>query len=212
MPRVAWWSNHVVPRLVEKLADPPEARPERRQVCAQLYGDILEIGFGSGVNLAYYPSGVTSVTAVEPSSLARKLAAARIAEVGTAVEFVGSDAAAIPLPDHRFDAALSTFTLCTVADPTAVLREVARVLKPGGVFVFLEHGLAPEAGVQRWQRRLEPMQSAVMGGCHLTRDMAALVRAAPFGGADVRQFYLPGQPGVARPFGHLYRGLARTPA
>ncbi len=208
---MGWWSEHVVPRLIDKFADPPEARAERRRVCAGLYGDILEIGFGSGINVAYYPSGVRSVSAVEPSVVARKLAAPRIAEVDAAIEFVAPDAAAIPAPDNRFDAALSTLTLCTVTDPAAVLREIARVLKPGGSFVFLEHGLAPEPGVRRWQHRLEPVQVAALAGCHLTRDIPALVCAAPFTGADLRQFYLPGQPALARPFGYLCRGSARKP-
>ena len=132
---------------------------------------MLEIGFGSGLNTAHYPAAVTGVTAIEPSDLAWKLAADRLAATTIPIARSGLDGEKLPLPDDSCDTALSTWTLCTIPDVTAALDEVRRVLKPGGTFHFVEHGLAPDDKVQRWQHRLEPIQKRLFGGCHLTRPI-----------------------------------------
>jgi ubiquinone/menaquinone biosynthesis C-methylase UbiE len=150
----------------------------RRKATEGLAGTVVELGFGSGLNVPEYPPEVERVLAVEPSELAGKLAAPRLAASPVAVEHVGLDGATLPLDDASVDAALCTFTLCTIPDVAAALAEVHRVLRPGGRFHFLEHGLAPDPGVVRWQRRIEPVQKKVAGGCHLTRDPVALVEAA----------------------------------
>jgi ubiquinone/menaquinone biosynthesis C-methylase UbiE len=169
---------------------------------------VVEIGFGSGLNLPAFPPEVELVYAVEPAATARRIAEARIAASHVRVEHVGLDGQAIPLPDASCDGALSTFTLCTIPDVEAALTEVRRVLRPGGRFHFLEHGLSPDEGVARWQHRLEPIQKRVADGCHLTRDPAALVRAAGFEVERTESRYGQGP----KPWTWFTEGAATKPA
>jgi len=159
---------------------------------AGLTGRVVEIGFGSGHNLPLLPDTVERLEAVEPSVLAWELAASRRAASGAAVVQAGLDGRRLDLPDASCDAALCTFTLCTVPDPRAALAEVRRVLKPGGRLHLLEHGLSPDRRVARWQRRLDPLEQRLAGGCHLTRDPVAMVREAGFTSDWVEQAYGPG--------------------
>lgn len=170
----------MLPRLVDRACGTADLRRWRAQVTAGLSGAVLEIGFGSGLNMGAYPSDVTMIRAVEPAATARRLAAPRIAESGIPVEHVALYGESIALDDATCDAALSTFTLCTIPDVERALSEVMRVLRPGGRFHFLEHGLSPEPGIARWQRLLEPGQRLLAGGCHLTRQPTELVRRAGF--------------------------------
>jgi SAM-dependent methyltransferase len=153
---------------------------------------------------------VQAVSAVEPSEVGWRLAQPRLEVAGTPVRRTGLDGQRLELPDASMDTVLSTFTLCTIPDAGSALAEVARVLRPGGSFHFLEHGLAPDARVARWQRRLEPVQRRVAGGCHLTRQMTDLVGAAGLSVLEVDNAYYPG-PAVTRPFGYVYLGQARRP-
>ena len=160
----------------------------------------LEIGFGSGLNTRFYPPGVTGVSAVEPSDVAWRLSEPRRGRSGVPVDALGPGRPAPRRGDASHDAALVTFSLCTIADPGLALREVRRVVRPGGRLHFLEHGLAPEAGVRRWQRRLEPVRAPVAGGCHLTRDVPAMLAVARVDTPEpgwLEQAYLPG-PAVGR--------------
>ena len=166
----------------------------RRRVCEGLSGTVIEIGFGSGHNLPYYADTVTSVTVVEPSDVAWALARQRIQTSGIPVLRSGLDGASLPLPDDSYDVALSTWTLCTIPDVSGALGELRRVLKPGGSLHFLEHGLAPDETVRRWQRRLEPIQKRIAGGCHLTRPIVDLLEAAGFVTKDLDVFYADGEP------------------
>ena len=204
------WTDRVVPRLTDKALANREIGELRAVTCRGLRGRILEIGFGSGLNLPHYPPGVESVSAVEPADVAWALSRRRRAQSRVPVERTGLDGQRLAAGDASYDAVLSTFTLCTIPDAAAALDEVRRVLRPGGTFHFLEHGLAPDARVQAWQRRLEPLQRRVFAGCHLTRDIPALVEAAGLEIATLEQRYLPG-PGVSRPWGYGYVGLARRP-
>ncbi|MEJ7633946.1 class I SAM-dependent methyltransferase [Aeromicrobium sp.] len=201
------WTDRVLPHIVDKSLSTGGVMNERQLACARLEGRVLEIGFGSGLNIEKYPTTVESVSAVEPSDLAWRMSADRRAASPAPITRSGLDGQSLGEPDESFDTVLSTFTLCTIPDVERALREVNRVLRPGGTLVFLEHGLAPEPGVVRWQRRLDPLQHLVAGGCHLSRDVPALVRSAGFEIVALEQRYLPG-PRVGRPWTYGYSGSA----
>ncbi len=186
---MGWWTEHVVPRLVER-NDIEAVRALRERAVVGLAGDVVEIGFGSGFNVAHYPAQVRAVWAVEPSDVAWSRAQARIAAGRVEVHRAGRDAQALELPDARFDAALSSFTLCTVPDAAAALAEVARVLRPGGVLHFFEHGRAPDARVARWQDRLQPVYGPLAGGCRLDRSIADVVRRSELEVEELEECYL----------------------
>lgn len=175
-----FYREQVVPRLVALTCGASGLAGLRAETTAGLSGRVVEIGFGSGFNVPHYPAAVERVLAVEPSATAFRMAGKRIDASPVPIEQVGLDGQSLPLDDASCDAALCTFTLCTVADPVAVLAEVRRVLKPGGRFHFLEHGLAPDPKVVAFQHRVEPIQRRLADGCHLTRDPIALVRSAGF--------------------------------
>jgi ubiquinone/menaquinone biosynthesis C-methylase UbiE len=203
---VGFYENRVLPRLVNVVCNTPATRQSRAQVCTGLTGEVVEIGFGSGLNVPHYPPTVDRVRAVEPSALAVRLADERLGETSVPVEIVGLDGQRLDLPDETFDRALSTFTLCTIPDVGAALDEVRRVLKPGGYLHFVEHGLAPDEKVARRQRRFEPIQKRIAGGCHLTRPITDLIAEAGFVIEEVEAGYQPGTPKI---FGYAYLGRAR---
>lgn len=191
---MGFYDDHIVPRLVNVACGMKIVQPLRRRACSGLHGRVVEIGFGSGLNVPFYPSTVESVSAVEPADLGWKLASKRLAASSVPVERAGLDGQSLPFEDDTFDTALSTWTMCTIPDIAAALHEVRRVLKPGGTLHFVEHGLAPDADVQRWQHRLEPIQKKVAGGCHLTRDIPALLTDAGFDIRELDAFYEKGTP------------------
>ena len=188
------YADHVLPRIVNVACGMKSNDEMRQRVCAGLSGQVLEIGFGSGHNVPFYPAAVSGVAAIEPADLGWKLAEKRLAETSVAVERCGLDGQSLPLADDSCDTALSTWTMCTIPDLAAALSEVRRVLKPGGTLHFVEHGLAPDEKVQRWQHRLEPMQKRMFGGCHLTRPIVDLLTDNGFSIVDVDVFYEKGAP------------------
>ena len=188
------YRERVLPRLIDVACGAKQSRPLRERVCAGLHGQVVEIGFGSGHNVPFYPDTLERVAAIEPSELGWKLARDRVSASPVTVERSGLDGQSLPFPDDTFDTALSTWTLCTIPDPVLALTEVRRVLRPGGTLHFVEHGLAPDERVRRWQHRLESLNKRVAGGCHLTRPILDLLRTAGFSVADVDVFYEPGAP------------------
>ncbi|WP_046776415.1 class I SAM-dependent methyltransferase [Streptomyces yangpuensis] len=207
---MGFYAERIVPRIVDAACGVRTARPLRRRVCAGLAGEVVEVGFGSGHNVPFYPPGVTGVAAIEPSDLGWGLAADRVRASRVPVRRAGSDGRALPFEDGTFDAALSTWTLCTIPDPLVALREVRRVLKPGGALHFVEHGLAPEQDrrVRRWQYRIEPLHKRLSGGCHLTRPVVGLLTAAGFTVTELDVFY---QEGAPKPFAADSLGVALSP-
>lgn len=201
------YTEQLVPRFTDLLLGTKAFGKVRRRVCAGLHGDVLEIGFGSGLNLQYLPPEVTGVWAVEPSGVGLRLARKRIETSRIPVHPAGLDGAHLDLPDERFDAALSTMTLCTIPDVEGALREVARVLKPGARFHFAEHGRAPDPKVRRTQDRFDPWQQRLAAGCHLNRDVVGLIEGAGFRVEEVDQFYLQGP----KAWGYMSLGRAVTP-
>jgi SAM-dependent methyltransferase len=202
------YGDHVLPRIIDVGCGLKVVRPLRRRVCAGLEGEVLEVGFGSGLNVPFYPGAVTRVAAVEPADVGWRLAQRRLRETRVPVERAGLDGQALPFPDDSFDSALSTWTLCTIPDVAAALSEVRRVLKPGATLRFVEHGLAPDEGVRRWQHRLEPLQKRLFGGCHLTRPVVDLLTGAGFTIAELDVFYEDSAP---KPMGADSLGVAVSP-
>jgi SAM-dependent methyltransferase len=170
-----WWNEHVVPRLTDVALRGPELGKARDRACTGLHGRVLELGFGGGLNLPHLPSAVSAVGAVEPSDLGWRMSARRRHRSRIPVERIGLDGQSVEAEDASYEAALCTFTLCTIPDALAALAEVRRVVRPGGTFHFLEHGLADGERLRRWQQRLDPWEQRLVGGCHLTRDPGALV-------------------------------------
>ena len=188
------YGDRVLPRIVNVACGMKSSNELRNRVCEGLHGHVVEIGFGSGLNIPFYPNSVDGVEAIEPADLGWKLARKRLADSPVPVERCGLDGQSLPLADNSCDTALSTWTLCTIPDAIAALHEVRRVLKPGGTFHFVEHGLAPDDEVQKWQRRLDPLQQRLFGGCHLTRPILDLLTRAGFTVTDVDIFYDEGSP------------------
>jgi ubiquinone/menaquinone biosynthesis C-methylase UbiE len=188
------YGDHVLPRIINVACGLKAVDPLRQRVCDGLEGDVVEIGFGSGLNVPFYPDRVSRVAAVEPADVGWKLAEKRLTASSVPVDRSGLDGQSLPFDDNSYDAALSTWTLCTIPDIATALREVRRVLRPGGKFHFVEHGLAPDENVRRWQHRLEPLQKRLFGGCHLTRQIPQLLTSAGFTITELDVFYEDGAP------------------
>ena len=198
------YSDRLRPRLHTLALNDRLTGEVRDRVCADLVGDVVEIGYGSGLNQLHLPSSVTGVWAVEPSTTALRLSEDRRAASPVPVVVSGADAQSLPFPDDRFDAALCTWVLCGIPDPGAALAEMARVLKPGAALHFVEHGLAPDADVLRWQRRGNRI-NRVISGCVLDTDVRGLLDRSPLTVTALDSWY---QEGVPRPAGYLYEGRA----
>lgn len=202
---MGFYEDRVLPHFINVVMNNKQTRQIRARVCADLSGDVVEIGFGTGHNLPFMPPAVTRVRAVEPSELSVRLAQDRIRSAGAKVEVVGLDGQRIPLEDESADAVLCTWSLCTIPDPIAAVREMHRVLKPGAQLHFVEHGLSEEPKVQRWQHRFNGLQRTVAGGCNLNRDIAGILRA---GGMNITRLDRYNEKGVPKTLGSLYEGTA----
>jgi ubiquinone/menaquinone biosynthesis C-methylase UbiE len=199
------YERWVLPPILDLAMRTDRLQKYRRAVVAAAQGRVLEVGVGSGLNFSYYGERVEIVYGIDPSPRLLALARRRAATAGVRAALLQASAAAIPVADQTVDTVVMTWTLCSIPDPLAALREMRRVLKPDGRLRFVEHGLSPEPGVERWQHRLTPVWCHVAGGCHLDRKMDDLVRAAGFDLIELRTEYAGG----ARPMTYMYVGSAR---
>lgn len=201
---VGFYESQIVPRVIDLVMNRRELTPIRARVAASLDGDVLEVGFGSGLNVPHYPPAVTEVRAVDPAILGRKLAAKRVASSSVPVHYVDLDGQELSLESASVDHVLTTWTLCTIPDVDRALSEIRRVLRPGGLFHFVEHGRSPDRKVAGWQDRLTPLQRRVAGGCHLNRPIDQLVINSGLKLTRLENYYAKGP----RPFGYMFEGVA----
>ena len=198
------YQDQVLPRVTDAVMSRREFTSIRDRVSAALDGEVLEIGFGSGLNVPHYPAAVTRVRAVDPATAGRRLAAKRVAASPVPVEFIGLNGQELPLEAASVDHVLMTWTLCTIPDAERALSEVYRVLRSGGSFHFVEHGRSPDARVARWQDRLTPWQRRLAGGCHLNRPIGLLVADSGLDLTRMENYYAKGP----KPFGYMFEGRA----
>jgi ubiquinone/menaquinone biosynthesis C-methylase UbiE len=203
---MGFYGDWVLPRIMNLAMGMRFVTEERKKCLAEVRGTVLEVGFGCGHNLPWYPAAVQKLVAVDPSTESAKLALKRIARAPFPVEYIPLDGERIDAPDASFDSVVSTFTLCTIPNPAAALAQVRRVLKPEGKFFFVEHGRSADPKVQRWQDRMNGVQKALCGGCNLNRDIEHLVREAGFMFDQINKHYVKGQMKMSA---FLTRGVAR---
>lgn len=199
------YDKWILPRLTDLAMRNKEATRYRSQVVSQACGSVLEIGVGSGLNLPFYGARVNRLFALDPSEELLRMARKKAESAPFPVEFLAQGGEEIPSDDRSFDTIVTTWTLCTIPDPLKALKEMKRVLKPGGTLLFAEHGLAPDANVRAWQQRLNPVWRRFTGGCNLNRTMDGLIQVAGFTIVQLETAYAKG----LRPMSYIYSGRAQ---
>lgn len=201
---MGFYSNLVIPYCIDLSMSGSNLQQYRQELLKDVSGEILEIGFGTGLNLPHYPEQVTKITTVEPNLGMQKLARSRIKQSQITVDYKVLNSESLPMRDATFDSVVCTWTLCSIPLVEQAIAEVERVLKPGGKFLFIEHGLSQDPKVQVWQNRLTPIQKVIADGCHLNRRIKELVEQQ-FLTVTIKQFYAPKLPKV---IGYMYQGVA----
>lgn len=202
---MGFYSQIIFPWLCDCVLGTADVSRHRQDLLKNAAGEILEIGFGTGLNLAHYAESVRKITIIDPSPGMHRRAQKRIAASGREVDKRLISGEQLPFGDGTFDCVVSTFTLCSIDKVQSAVEELFRVLRPGGSFLFLEHGLSPDPNVQKWQNRLNGLQRRLAGNCHLNRDIRAIVSASPFSTVEVTEFELEKTPST---HSHAYQGVA----
>jgi ubiquinone/menaquinone biosynthesis C-methylase UbiE len=205
---MGWYGEHIFPRLMEWVMGGEEFQKQRSLVLAQAHGTVLEIGFGTGLNLPHYPAALSSLHAIDPAHVLPRKVAERSAAVPFPLQIQRTSAETLPYDDRFFDCVVSTWTLCTIPDPVKALREVGRVLKPDGVFLFLEHGRSEDEKVAAWQNRLNPVQNIIGCGCNLNRKIDQIIARAGLKIMTLARFRMQSVPKLG---GEMYSGSATRP-
>lgn len=199
------YSRLIFPRLLDVTMSGQELSGYRRALLQSVRGQVLEIGFGTGLNLPFYGDGVTALTAIDPNEGMFAIANSRIQSSGIDITLQTGRAESLPMAAAMFDAVVCTWTLCSIPNVDMALKEVYRVLKPGGKFFFIEHGLSSDPGVGTWQRRITPLQRRIADGCHLDRPIASLIEAVFDDHVELQEFYATDLPKL---IGYFYQGIA----
>ncbi len=203
---MSFYDKYILPSFLNCACGSKPIKYQRSKVVPLAEGVVLEVGIGSGLNIPYYDSTkISAIIGLDPSEELNNMAKKVAADNGLEVDFILGSAEAIPLPDNHVDSVLVTYTLCTIPDALSASKEMCRVLKPDGKMIFCEHGLAPDAGVAKWQARIDPYWGKIAGGCHLNRDIPQLILSAGFNIQSMEQMYLPSTPKFA---GYNYWGVA----
>ena len=201
------YSNLVIPYCIDIAMSDETLQQYRQQLLEDVSGEILEIGFGTGLNLPHYPNSVKKITTIDPNPGMKKRARSRIAASNIDVDYRVLNGESLPMADASFDSVVCTWTLCSIPQADAAIAEVYRLLKPGGKFFFIEHGMSKDSTVQTWQNRLTPIQKIIADGCHLNRNIKNIVEQK-FSNVTIEQFYAPQLPKI---IGYMYRGIAVKP-
>ena len=201
---MGFYSNFILPQAMDWVMSNPLLSQYRQEVLAEVSGKVLEIGFGTGLNLPHYPQNIQKLTTIDANSGMNKLAQKRIQVSKIRVDSRILNGENLPMPDNSFDSVVSTWTLCSIARVDQALEEIYRVLKPGGKFFFIEHGLSNEPKVQVWQNRLTPLQKIIGDGCHLNRNIKQIVEKQ-FNNITLEEFDAPNLPKI---IGFMYKGVA----
>ena len=202
---MGFYSRWIVPNLIELIMRGQAFTEERSKVLHSAHGKVLEIGFGTGLNVPHYPEQVEELVVIDPNEGMNRKALKRISRTTFAVTHHTLGAESLPFCADRFDCVISTWTLCSIPDVERAMFEVHRVLRPGGLFLFVEHGVSPDPAIRKWQDRLTPLQRVIGDGCHLNRDILTLVRGSGLRMVDVAEFYKDKLPRLGA---YFYRGRA----